>query len=146
MERVKALIKARPHSSIIDGEPCGRFYSAKVLLVGETVGNSVQQEVPFTGIRGSGPWFTQQLLDANIAEADLAWINVKLSDDTSNMINVIDACKTYEYEHVIALGNVASIALDKAHIEHTTDYHPQYWKRFNNKRDYPLIAKLKEII
>lgn len=145
-ERIEALINARPSSNIIKGEPCGRFYSAKVLLVGESVGNVIQQEVPFTGIKASGPWLTQLLLNADIHEGDLAWINVKLSDGLSNMINVVKTCETYHYEYVIALGNVASEALVRKGIEHETVYHPQYWKRFHNKEEYPLITRLKEIL
>jgi len=146
VENVEALMNARPASNIIKGQPSGRFYSAKVLLVGEMVGNSIQREVPFTGIKASGPWFTQQLLDAEIQEKDLAWINVQLYDGISNMINVVKACETYKYDHVIALGATADAALRRKHIQHESAYHPQYWNRFHSKEEYHLINRLKEII
>ena len=145
LRKIENLINITPDSDILEGQPCGRFHDAKVLLVGEDVGNIIQREVPFTGVKGSGPWFTQQLIDAEIPEKDLAWINVKLEDGTSNMPNVVDTCNTCGFDYVIALGGVAIKALDDEGIKHLSYSHPQYWKRFQNKEEYPLIYRLKEI-
>lgn len=146
IQHVEALAKARPYSLITAGGPSGRFYDADVLLVGEKCSREFQCEVPFTGTNASGPWLTEKLMAHDIYEDQLAWINVKLEDGRDNMDMVLQYIKDYHPQHVIALGSVAHVALERAHINSIHFDHPQYHKRFRNKDIYPLITYLKKIL
>jgi len=146
VQHIETLAKARPYSYITAGGPSGRFYDSDVLLVGEKCSKEFQCEVPFTGTNASGPWLTEKLMSHNIYEDDLIWINVKLQDNRDNMNLVIDHIQDYKPQHVIALGSVAHVTLERNHIESIHFDHPQYHKRFQNKEVYPLIPYLKEIL
>jgi hypothetical protein len=93
--------------------------------------------VPFGSLRGCSGWLNKQLHVANVPEEKLFWLNAydgfgKLTD-LKKYVTLLNPVTT------ITLGNVASDECKKLNIEHEFYYHPQYWKRFRNKEQYPLI-------
>lgn len=127
------------------GPGIGAFIPGEsILLVGEQL-NATKGYLgwPFVSLQGSSTWLAQQLEDAKISERSLYWVNAK--DEHGNWTHP-DFIETLQPKAIIALGSVAAAWLSMNSIPHTQVYHPQAWKRFRSGEDYPLIAKLQELI
>lgn len=116
--------------------------AARVLLVGESFGPAKpgdhQHRWPFASWSSAGcsRWLTEQLEAAKLNESDLLWANA----DTEALPELV----TYP-DLIIALGVEASAALEKLGADHQLMPHPQFWKRFNVTKPYPLIDFLESL-
>lgn len=117
--------------------------AAKVLLVGEGFAVHKPQDAlyqwPFASFDGTGcsQWLTQHLMEADIGEGELMWVN---ADQLTHQFQL------EPHQTVVALGDEASKALGKLYITHQQVPHPQYWKRFKAGEAYPLAATIKELL
>lgn len=116
---------------------------ARVVLVGEGFGphkpNDAFYQWPFASFDQSGcsQWLTKQLLDADISEAELLWVNA----------DQLDKHTTFRLDQsVIALGGVAHNTLGALDVDHVLVEHPQFWKRFHASSPYRLPAIIKELL
>lgn len=124
------------------GPGLGRFAPTSACLVGERPGGfGGHWHLPFVSLSESGcsAWLATELERAAIPEARLYWVNA------SDGFAELDP-RLFEYvgapKKVIALGDAAA-AWCLGRVEHVTVPHPQYWKRFQSKRAYPLLKELK---
>lgn len=114
--------------------------SGKILIVGEKPNPNKDwkpERVPFCSNGHCSGWLNKKLDDCNIDENKLQWLNA--FDDYGVETSREELLKRLPAIKVIALGNVASKWLDKNDVEHVKIPHPQYWKRFKSKEEYPLI-------
>lgn len=131
--------ESRTKSHLLAVRSAGNL-SASYVLVGEEFahvrdGDALYQW-PFASFsrQGCSWWLTKQLTN-HVEEAALLWVNV---DQDFSQLNL-------EPKIVFALGTVAHKKLRELKIKHIMVPHPQSWKRFHHKDQYPLIAKLGEI-
>lgn len=117
-----------------------------VLIVGDSFANHKNGDpllqLPFQSFNRNGcsAWLAQQLIDANIEEMSLMWVN---ADELQRHHEHLG--DGFFHREVIALGEKASATLNVLGVPHDVIPHPQYWKRF--KRDtYPLIPALQSIV
>lgn len=114
-------------------------WDAETILVGESFAERKDQDAwyqwPFASFSGEGcsRWLTDQLAEAGVNEQELLWIN---ADQDLSFIR--------SNRKVIALGAKAADELRTRKIRFQTVDHPQSWKRFNAKRQYPLLDVLGE--
>lgn len=117
-------------------------WDAPVILVGEKLAERKDQDpwfqAPFVSFSGEGcsRWLTTELADHGISEKSLLWVN---SDDDLEFIDELD----WEPK-VIALGVKAQTELYKLKVEAAAVEHPQSWKRFHAREEYPLINLIRE--
>ena len=97
---------------------------ALYLLVGERVSGAY--ELPFFSTTGSSGYLNRALDAANVAERDVAFVNVCRQD--GSLEKILDKNALGRTWKIVALGNVAS---DKLILPHAKIQHPQYWKRFH---------------
>jgi len=110
-------------------------WDGRVAIVGESFGERKDHDpfyqwpfASFTNV-GCSQWLTRQLDHVGISESELFWINADMLKDFTTLGN----------EKVVALGNVASEKLTACGIVHDRVPHPQYWKRFEPSKRYPLL-------
>lgn len=115
--------------------------SARVVLVGEDFGahqpNDSYYQWPFASFSGAGcsQWVTQQLMDADVSEQELMWVNAdQLNKHTSFL----------PHQRVIALGQTAFQALQRLGLDDILIEHPQFWRRFHASEPYRLAETIKE--
>lgn len=112
-----------------------------LLLVGSAFAHHKDTDLgyqwPFASFcsQGCSWWLTKQLASIGYYESGIMWVNC---DQDLSDIQAMATGKT-----VIALGNEAHVVLEKKEITHFSMPHPQSWKRFNHKDEYPLITLLK---
>lgn len=112
--------------------------SADTVLVGESFADHKNGDPlyqwPFASFSEAScsAWLTQQLEQAGVSERDLYWVNADQPLDSVLL----------KHHRVIALGDEASERL--AGLSHEKVPHPQYWKRFRDLFEYPLLGMLKE--
>ena len=120
-----------------DIQSAGSMY-AGTLLVGDSFGERKNSDpwyqLPFVSFSGAGcsRWVTKQVR-SKVLERHLLWVN---SDQQLGWAE--PSCR-----QVVALGEVASKALDVARIGHKVVPHPQAWSRFHTGEPYPLLELLK---
>lgn len=133
---------------IRNGPGIGCWGPNKILLIGDRHGDTTQpylvkSNIAFCSMSGMGcsEWLTEELMKANIQEDELYWINAY--DDQGNATDelFIDELQPFQ---TYALGQKAQQWCDKRGLLYVRVEHPQYWKRFYYKREYPLITKLRE--
>lgn len=124
----------------------GNSAPGNILLVGERCSSEAQLTIPFIGQNNSGSWLTEQLEAADICESELYWINVHKPDGSSNLKNVQEVITQQLPSVICSLGGIASQVLESLDVNFEPFAHPQYWKRFKHKYEYPLITFLKEFL
>jgi thymidylate kinase len=122
---------------------------ARIVLVGDEFGERQDGDTlyqwPFAALTrlGCSTWLTDQLVEADIPESELLWVN---SDELEafNEDLVIDNDDRLHYPHVFALGQKAHERLTALDIHHVTVDHPQHAKRFHHHEPYPLIGLIQQ--
>lgn len=123
----------------------GSFTAGSVLLIGEQASDptTAPEQRPFCDDKGCSGWLNK-LLEANdIPEEMLFWVNA-LNNDGSQ-IDIRKIVQTLLPLKVIALGKVAQRVCQQQQVHALSVYHPQYWKRFRSKEQYPLINELRSL-
>ena len=119
----------------------------RYLIVGERPGNEAslgQRDAAFFSVSGSSAWLRNQIFSIDdLHPDDFYFINAFDRENNPTDLSFIEGCA---FERIFALGGVAKEHLSKE--DHLKDkvsnhYHPQYWKRFRSKEEYPLITELK---
>lgn len=116
-----------------------------LLIVGDRPGPSAPKiegyhHTPFYSTKHCSGWLNILLNSSNINESILTWINAYDENGKSYSHNGIS-----DSTEIIALGGNASKWLQsKGLSKFTKVHHPQFWKRFNSKMDYPLIDILRQ--
>lgn len=119
----------------LDVASAGNWHG-RIVLVGESFAerkdNDAFYQWPFASFSGEGcsQWLTDQLDLAELDERDILWVNA--DQDLSVLLDL-------DVDRVIALGDAAYKQLYQLKIMAATVPHPQAWKRFNNKKRYPLF-------
>jgi len=121
----------------------GNRDAPRVVLLGDR--SNGEQDLPFVSQRGCSPWLTEQLEQAGVPETDLAWLNVRTPDGTFKDENALAVGQVLDAE-LVALGSVARAWCEHHGLVHRSVPHPQYWKRFNHQRTYPLLDILMEVL
>jgi len=142
--------------------------SGRILLVGDKPGPGAPADpnfhhTPFYSTIYSSGWLNYLLGEYRIDEDRLIWLNAssirwvdgdfmdvmlgapplieERYEIDGHFINIIDPT------HIITLGNLAEAWVkkntDRPYIKQA---HPQYWKRFKSKEEYPLLPLLYDII
>jgi len=117
---------------------------AKVLIVGDRPGpgaptDPTYHHTPFYAINNCSGWLNRLLEDNGIQERDLVWLNAY---DTSG--RPFDSSLDYvKFNAVIALGGNAEKWCRLYGYPCLKVSHPQFHKRFKNKKPYELIDVLK---
>lgn len=116
---------------------------ARVLVVGDRPGPGAPTDpnyhhTPFYAINNCSGWLNSLLEINRVPEEQLLWINAY---DTKGkpFDKPIDA---EQFDLVVALGGNAEKWCKKNGIKYTKVAHPQYHKRFESKKPYPLIEVL----
>lgn len=128
------ISSARFEKHGIDVHTAGNW-NGRVALVGESFAEHKDYDPfyqwPFASFSNSGcsQWLTRQLDGVGIGESELFWMNADMLD----IINILGN------EIVVALGSAASERLESLGIAHRRMPHPQYWKRFETSKRYPLL-------
>lgn len=143
LKRVRLRFVTKPPIPI----GAGAWVEGNVLLVGERTSHPEvnKYHLPFCSIKGCSGWLNALLSEAEIPEERLFWINALDNDGTPVNLGMI--YHSLKPSTIIALGNVASEQLHKQGIvRHALYPHPQYWKRFKSKHQYPLIPFLSTLL
>ena len=117
-------------------------WDAPTVLVGEAFADRKDQDPwyqwPFASFsdQGCSQWLTNQLIEAEVSEASLLWVN---ADQELSFIRDLEW-----HPQVVALGATASRKLSEVGITAEHVEHPQYWKRFQSKTVYPLLDLIGE--
>lgn len=123
-------------------------WGAQVIIVGEDFGdhknNDAMYQTPFGSFNGMGCslWLSQQLTQAGVSERDLLWINADELERHPEFVK-----DWHPNKRLVALGSRAEqviMKLQPARARVTVN-HPQYWKRFQARAEYPLIKYLKDL-
>ena len=114
-----------------------------VVIIGEKPAgpSPFRRSYPFNDVDGCSGWLNRLLAKAKIDESKLFWVNAYNLDDSSNDSSMVNEVNPKE---VICLGKTAEKWAKENGWECKTFYHPQYWKRFKSKEDYPLIEHLHQ--
>lgn len=121
-------------------------YFNRILIVGDRPGPGAPQtphyhHTPFYSIKHCSGWLNGLLEDNSIPEDELVWLNSHTYDGEPTPYDVINFMQP---RVIIALGGNADRWLINGGFKHQTVYHPQYWKRFKSKEEYPLINMIRE--
>jgi len=127
------------------GPGIGNFKPGNILLVGDKTNDKDFGgiDIPFVSWSGCSPWLSDQLDKSSISESELYFVNCITTSNELTSANFIDILKP---RLVIALGEHAAKWCELNKVQHERISHPQYWKRFNSKKIYPLIDILKKAI
>jgi hypothetical protein len=127
--------------SLAVGSTAGNW-DARVVLVGQDFARHKDLDSyyqwPFASFSGAGcsRFLTDHLEEWGILESELLWVNADM---------VLEAIPFGERK-VIALGELASMALNVLDVRHTLISHPQYHKRFKAGEPYLLGPQLVEML
>lgn len=124
----------------------GAFLPGSIMLVGERTSHPERNKyhAPFCSIKACSGWLNTLLEAAGVPETKLFWVNALDNDGTN--VNLRELYDIINPPSVIALGKVAEHALAEQGITAISVPHPQYWKRFKSKQEYPLIPILKGLV
>lgn len=128
----------------------GERWNVKVVLVGDRPGNGAKllpanhHHTPFYSTKNSSLWLNRQLFEAGVDEDKLVWMNAA---DLHGVPFPIELAQGWLGNPlVVALGGNAEKWLRGGNIDHTKVHHPQAWKRFHSKKEYPLIPLLMKAL
>lgn len=115
----------------------------KFILVGDRPGPSAPtaenyHHTPFYSIKHCSGWLNMQLELHAINEDDLIWINAAAANGSPTDPKLIEDVNA----KVVALGGNAVKWLKLHGFSFIETYHPQYWKRFKSKEQYPRFGIL----
>jgi hypothetical protein len=153
IQHVKSLLTRPLGTPRNEGPGIGNWHPGRVvLLVGDRVKNTLGQhgsvEWPFVRETGSSPWLTQHLIDHEIPERLLYWVNAFSHDGKPLDPEFV---KRLQPRAIITLGDDAKVwahdnELMANHQRPFNLSHPQFHKRFRHKQAYPLGSLLQEIL
>lgn len=126
------------------GPGTGCFDLADFLIVGERPGNKPSagnSDAAFFSVESSSKWLREKINAQEFTQENFYWVN---TFDRSGSETNWDFVQTLKPSKIVALGNIASVSLEHAGLEHVCIPHPQYWKRFKSKHEYPLTTILRE--
>lgn len=112
----------------------GPVYGDQTLLIGDEVSEHGHARLPFVSMTRSGcsAWLADQLDKWDVHEGQLYWVNqAELHPDDFH--GTLD-----QFKRIVALGGNAAAWCEQEGFEHIVVPHPQYWKRFNFNKPYPL--------
>jgi hypothetical protein len=124
------------------GPGIGNWSRGCTLLIGDTPGSLDPYRTrnlnwPFASNQGCSPWLSTQLEKFGHHEGRLYWINARRVYDRGRMgPERADFIASLSPERVIALGDVARRWCIDHSVGHHHVSHPQYWKRFQAKREW----------
>lgn len=127
------------HSGTTNDDAC-------VLLVGDVYGERKNGDPlyqwPFSSFvsQGCSHWLTKRLIEANISERHLAWVN------SNELKRFIETESLKQFDRIIALGDKAQRALAPVTLTFRHANHPQHAKRFHHNESYKLIDLIKEVL
>lgn len=123
-----------------------------ILLVGDQHGDTVQpynvqRNIAFCSMSGKGcsEWLTALLHEAGFSETMFYWINAREPKSYSGRPTPHDFLEKLQPYATIAMGNIAEQWCVRAGIPYRAVPHPQWWKRFHYREEYPLIPLIREI-
>lgn len=120
---------------------------AQCIIVGDDFGERKEHDpfnqFPFVSFSnfGCSRWLTMHLYDHGINELNLFWTN-----SAGNRINELKRTGVFNDQLIIALGDNADRAIQRAGIGPITIAHPQYHKRFNARDKYPLADIINDYL
>jgi thymidylate kinase len=126
--------------------------TARVLIVGDRSRHPETEGLPFTSLKGCGPYLTKALDLAGYHDEDLAFVNAfyhSSSDQPGNRRYQLPKTNAVlqPWAKVVALGkNAYSCARDLAAslaVPVITAPHPAFWKRFHYKEIEAYASKLR---
>lgn len=130
-----------------DGPGLGRWAPGKVaLLIGERPGRGSdggRWHLPFVSFRADGcsAWLAEELEKSGVPEASLYWVNAYDGPDGTQLnVNFISRLRPCG---VFALGKEAAEWCELYGVSCRAFTHPQYHKRFQAKKPYPLMKELR---
>lgn len=150
--RVKRRLELTPKNHTYPG--VGAWVRNQILIVGDRHTENFNPafpmaatlpQAPFCTISGSGGWLNEQLDTMNALEDYLYWVNAfTVKGEPVSLIGIIEALNP---RYILALGGNA-LKHVKSQTSRNIQYfhHPQYWKRFRSKEEYPLIVALEYMI
>jgi hypothetical protein len=94
---------------------------------------------PFGAMRHSSLWLNRQLHEADIPEEWLTFVNAADRHGTPTSRKILE----HKWRNIIALGGNARRWILPAQVPHAMVNHPQSWKRFHTREEYPLICLLR---
>jgi hypothetical protein len=117
------------------GPGIGCFKPGVTLFVGDRSNSLI--EWPFISNKGCSVWLAEQLEAVNAREDELYWINAYPFGAPEENTEIL---KRLEPKQVIAFGATAGKWV-RTHTEFSYSEipHPQYWKRFHFRQQYPLL-------
>lgn len=128
---------------------CGAFKRNSILLVADEhnpadVYKDINQ--PFAGVLSPvSHWLNNQLEEFKIPENRLFWVNAYMWEGRA--INLRALYDELRPSCVVALGSRAFKELEKQGVEiQYYQHHPQYWRRFRSKMQYPLLPLLQKLV
>lgn len=126
-----------------EGPGIGHWNPERVtLLVGDRTNlgaSALCRGLPFVAAGGCSPWLAQHLERWDIPESRLYWVNALDVEDTPTDPEFIWDLRP---RRIVALGTAARSWLRRraglSERRFDTVEHPQYWKRFQHRKPYPL--------
>lgn len=124
----------------------GAFIEGNILLIGEQASDpkNAPEQRPFCSSKGCSGWLNSLFETEGFPEERLFWLNA-LNNDGSK-VNLAEYLSVLKPSHVIALGKVAERSCVDQGVTFEKCYHPQYWKRFQSKKRYPLLDLLHQCL
>lgn len=105
----------------------GSIYNGKVLLLGDRLSGSRQDNWPFYANEMSSLYLSKALHHAKIRDELVFMMNAYDHDDKIQN-NILDVARVAQ--KAVALGHVASAVLDRIGVQHQMIHHPSYARRF----------------
>lgn len=143
-----ALPPPGPLGWVNRGPGAGAFRPGAMLLIGERPGvarsGQLKHRLPFVSFDGGGcaGWLAEQLESVSVPESALYWINAY---DALGVPTSPAFLYALEPTHIVALGRDAERWCNANAVgDFYVVPHPQYWKRFQSRRRYPLLDVLSE--
>lgn len=122
----------------------GFFIMGNILIIGEQSGDK-QTDRPFCAATHCSEWLNNKLNLHSIPEDKLYWINALRTDDTQ--ADIAGLITELQPSYIICLGNIAErVCRDQRINNFIKFYHPQYWKRFRSREEYPFVIELAKMV
>lgn len=122
------------------GPGVGNFYPGAVtLLVGEQVSEpTASANLPWISHSSSGctAWLSRLLEEWGVLESNLYWVNALTPRGTATQAG--PWLELLKPKRVVALGTVAAAWCLDNNLAPEVVAHPQFWRRFNHSKPYPL--------
>lgn len=146
LRRIELKVKTAPHWA----QGVGAFIEGNILLIGERPSfpkgarQSRDMGQPFCSLNGCSGWLNNLLEEEKIPEEKLFWINALYSN--GDRVALWPYVEVFRPSYVITLGKVAERQCTEQDVTHENVPHPQYWKRFQSRKRYPLLDLLRRCL